>query len=270
MNGAVFAHVWHSNIRRVVVVTAALVVWGMFLPIIYNAYGSVIKNIFASGSIPPQFQQFAEFGGGDLFSLSGSVALGFIHPIAVALVLVVAVGFTSLAIAGERQRGTLEILLSRPISRRGLVVTLAAAGALFVGLAVAGLVAGALIGAAVTGQTSALGVAQLPLLWLNGALLFWAIGAVALLASASFDRLGQALGITLAFVFVSYFLDVLGSLWPDAKALQAYSVFSYLDPKAILSGFPDASDFAVLAVIVLGALMTTLIIFPRRDLAAPS
>ena len=270
MNRAVFAHVWHSNIRRVAVVTAALVIWGTFLPIIYNAYGSVIKNIFASGSIPPQFQQFAEFGGGDLFSLSGSVALGFIHPIAVALVLVVAVGFTSLAIAGERQRGTLEILLSRPISRRGLVVTLAVAGALFVGIAVAGLVAGALLGSTLTGQTAALGVGQLPLLWLNGALLFWAIGAVALLASASFDRLGQALGITLTFVFVSYFLDVLGSLWPDAKGLQLYSVFSYLDPKAILSGFPDASDFAVLAVIALAALVAALIIFPRRDLAAPS
>ncbi len=71
-------------------------------------------------------------------------------------------------------------------------------------------------------------------------------------------------------MFVSYFLDVLGSLWPDAKGLQPYSVFSYLDPKAILSGFPDARDFAVLAVVAGGALVAALVIFPRRDLAAPS
>ncbi len=49
MNRAVFAHVWRSNITRVIVVTVALTVWGTFLPIIYNAYGSVIKDIFASG-----------------------------------------------------------------------------------------------------------------------------------------------------------------------------------------------------------------------------
>jgi ABC-2 type transport system permease protein len=270
VNRAVFAHVWHANVGRVVVVTVALAVWGTFLPIIFDAYGEIIKEVFASGAIPPQFQQFAQFGGGDIFSLSGSVALGFIHPIAVGLVLVLAVGFTSLAIAGERQRGTLEVLLSRPISRRGLVITLALAGALFVGLAVAGLVAGTLIGTALTGQTAALGVGQLPLLWLNGSLLFWAIGAVSLLASASFDRLGQALGVTLAFVFVSYFLDVLGSLWPDAKGLQPYSLFSYLDPKAILAGFPDATDFAVLAAVTLAAVAAALVVFPRRDLAAPS
>jgi ABC-2 type transport system permease protein len=270
MNLAVFAHFWRANATRVLVVTLALALWGTFLPIIYNAYGSVIKDIFASGAVPPQFQQFAEFGGGDLFSLSGSVALGFIHPIAVGLMLVFAVGFTSVAIAGERQRGTLEVLLSRPISRRKLIVTLAGVGALFIGIAVAGLIAGTLFGTTLTGQTAALGVSQLPLLWLNGALLFWAIGAIALLASASFDRLGQALGVTLAFVFISYFLDVLGSLWPDAKGLQPYSVFSYLDPKAILSGFPDASDFAVLAVIAVAAIAAALVVFPRRDLAAPS
>ena len=49
------------------------------------------------------------------------MALGFIHPIAVGLNLVFAVGFAPAAIAGERQRGTLEVLLSRPISRRAAV-----------------------------------------------------------------------------------------------------------------------------------------------------
>ena len=71
-----------------------------------------------SGLIPPQF---AQFGGGDIFSLTGSVALGLVHPISVGLDLVFAVGFCAAAVAGERQRGTLEILLSRPLSRRSTV-----------------------------------------------------------------------------------------------------------------------------------------------------
>jgi ABC-2 type transport system permease protein len=267
MNRALFAHTWRANRARVLIVAVALAIWGTFLPIIYDSFGSTFKDIFASGALPPQF---AQFGGGDVFSLSGSIAIGFIHPIAVGLNLVFAVGFTTAAIAGERQRGTLEVLLSRPISRRVVYATLAVSGALFVGIAVLGSIVGSVIGASLTGRVSELGVSQLPLLWLNGALLYWAIGAIALLASASFDRLSQALGLTLAIVVVSYFLDVLGSLWPDAKGLQPYSLFHYLDPKTILAGIPHAGDVAVLLGVTVVAVVATLIVFPRRDLAAPS
>ncbi len=267
MNLALFAHAWRANRTRVLIVAVALAIWGTLLPIIYDSFGATFKDILASGAFPPQF---AQFGGGDIFSLTGSVAIGFIHPIAVGLNLVFAVGFTTAAIAGERQRGTLEILLSRPISRRVVYGTLAVAGALFVGIATLGSIAGSVIGSSLTGRTAELGVGQLPLLWLNGALLYWAIGAIALLASASFDRLSQALGLTIAIVVVSYFLDVLGSLWPDAKGLQPYSLFYYFDPKAILTGVPDGGDLVVLGAVTLLAVGATLIVFPRRDLAAPS
>jgi ABC-2 type transport system permease protein len=267
VNIALFAHTWRAYRTRALIVAVALAVWGTFLPIIFDSFGATFEDIFESGAFPPQF---AQFGGGDIFSLTGSVAIGFIHPIAVGLNLVFAVGFATAAIAGERQRGTLEVLLSRPISRRVVYATLALSGALFVGIAVLGSIVGSLIGASLTGRAAELGVGQLPLLWLNGALLYWAIGAIALLASASFDRLSPALGVTLAFVVASYFLDVLGSLWPDAKGLQQYSVFSYLDPKAILAGFPDAGDLIVLATVIVAAVVAALLVFPRRDLAAPS
>jgi hypothetical protein len=270
MNLALFIHTWRANRTRVLVVAVALAIWGTFLPIIYDSFGSTFQDIFDSGAFPPQLAQFAQFGGGDIFSLSGSVAIGFIHPIAVGLNLVFAVGFTTAAIAGERQRGTLEVLLSRPISRRVVYGTLAVSGALFVGIVILGSIIGSVIGASLTGRLAELGVSQLPLLWLNGALLYWAIGAIALLASASFDRLSPAIGLSLAFVLISYFLDVLGSLWPDAKGLQPYSLFHYLDPKAILAGFPDAGDFIVLGVVMVVAVVATLFVFPRRDLAAPS
>ena len=69
---------------------------------------------------------------------------------------------------------------------------------------------------------------------------------------------------------MSYFLEVLGSLWPDAKGLQPYSLFHYLDPKAVLAGEASPADFAVLAVVIALAVAAALVIFPRRDLAAPS
>ena len=247
--------------------TVALVVWGSILPIIFDSFGSQFQQMMDSGLIPPQF---AQFGGGDIFSLTGSVALGMVHPIAVGLNIVFAVGFCSAAIAGERQRGTLEILLARPLSRRTTYATLALAAALFIGVTTAAFIAGAILGSTATGRLDELGLSNVPLLWLNAWLLFGAFGAISLALSVSFDRLSPALGIGLAVVLVSYFLDVLGSLWPDAKGLQPYSLAHYLDPKAILNGDADPTDFVVLAVVLALAVAAALVIFPRRDLAAPS
>jgi ABC-2 type transport system permease protein len=267
MNLAYFAHLLRANRFRVLIVTAALVLWGALLPIIYDAFGQQFKDLMNSGLIPTQM---AQFGGGDIFSLTGSVALGFIHPFAVALNLVFSVGFAGAAIAGERQRGTLEVMLARPISRRRAYATALAAAALFVAVTVAGLTLGALAGTALTGRIDELGPGNLPVLWANAALLYLAFAAVALAASVSFDRLTPALGVALAFVLVSYFLEALGSLWPDAAFLQDYSLFHYLDARADLSGTPDARGFGILAAVIVAGVAYALIVFPRRDLSAPS
>ncbi|CAN5463138.1 hypothetical protein BH20CHL7_BH20CHL7_03070 [soil metagenome] len=267
MNLPLFGHVWRANRGRLLVVSLALMLWGTLLPIVFDAFGVQFQQLMDSGIFPPQF---AQFGGGDIFSLSGSVALGFIHPIAVGLLLVFAVGFAGAAVAGERQRGTLEVLLARPISRRVVYLTLAAAAGLFVAVTVAALTLGALLGAALTGRVAELGPGNLPLAWLNATLLFGTIAAVALAASVSFDRLTPALGASLAFVLVSYFLDVLGQLWPDAAGLQPLSVFHYLDARGALTGLPDPANFAVLAGVTAVAVVYALVVFPRRDLAAPS
>jgi ABC-2 type transport system permease protein len=267
MNLALLGHIWRANRLRLAVLTAALTFWGSLMPIIFDAFGAEFQEIMESGTFPTQFTQF---GGGDIFSLTGSVALGLVHPIAVGLNLVFATGFAATAVAGERQRGTLEVLLSRPISRRVVYATIAVAGAAFIAITVAGLIGGAWLGSAITGRTAELGVVNLPLLWLNVSLLYWALGAIGLLASVSFDRVSPALSLTLAVVVVSYFFDVLGSLWPDAKGLQPFSLFHYVDPKSVLAGFPDRGDFVLLAAVMVAAAVAALAIFPRRDLAAPS
>lgn len=267
MSAAYFGHLWRANRWRLAIVALALAVWGAILPIVFDAFGAQFEDLMESGAIP---SQFAQFGGGDIFSLAGSVSLGFMHPIAVGLGLVFAVGFAGAAIAGERQRGTLEVLLARPVSRRRIYLTALIASALFVAVTVAALSLGALAGAAIVGRVAELGPGNLPILWLNASLLFWAFAAVSLAASVSFDRLTPAIGLSLAFVLVSYFLDVIGELWPDAAFLQPYSLFHYLDARAALAGLPDPANFVVLAGVIATAVAYALIVFPRRDLAAPS
>jgi ABC-2 type transport system permease protein len=267
VNGALFRHTWRSQRTKLAVVSTALAVWGLFLPIIYARFGSQFRAVMDSGLFP---EQFAKFGGGDIFSLPGSLALSFIHPIAIILISVFSVGFSAGAIAGERQRGTLEVALARPISRRALYLTLLAAACGFVAVAVAALLVGGITGSVFAGVSGELAIRYLPLLWLNGVLLFCSFVAVGLAASASFDRLPPAMGMTIGFVVIMYFCHVLGTLWPDAEFLQPYSLFHYLEPKAILVGAGSLLDQAVLAAVIVVATAWALVVFPRRDLAAPS
>jgi ABC-type transport system involved in multi-copper enzyme maturation permease subunit len=252
---------------KLAIVSIALAVWGFVPPIIYKEYGSRFAGLVESGLLP---EEFARFGGGDVFSLPGSIALELIHPIAIILTSVFAVGFSASAIAGERQRGTLEVALARPISRRALYLTLLAASFAFVAISIAALLAGGVTGATFAGVVNELAFRNLPLLWLNSVLLFGAFAAVALAASASFDRLTPAVGTTMGVVIVSYMLEVLGSLWPAAEWLQPYSLFHYLKAKAILTGTFAPVDLAILLSVILLATAWALVVFPRRDLAAPS
>jgi ABC-2 type transport system permease protein len=244
-----------------------MLAWSSFLPVIYQSFGQQMRVLVDTGIIP---RQLTNFGGGDVFSLSGSIAVGYIHPIAIILTSVFAIGFGASAIAGERQRGTLEVLLARPLSRRTVYVTILVAALGFIGLVLVAAQLGTLLGSAIVGVTGELHAERLPILWLNGMLLWGAIAAIAVAASVSFDRLTPALGLTVAIVVVSYFLYVLSSLWPDAKGLEPYSMFNYLRSRDILNGSVDGSSFALLAVIAAVAIAVALVVFPRRDLAAPS
>lgn len=267
MSWRLFLRTWRAQRVKLLLVAIALVIWGSLMPIVFEAFKEQIDLLLGSGAIP---QQFVQFGGGDLFTLPGTIALGFIHPIAVALGLVFALGFAVNAVAGERQRGTLEVLLARPLSRRRLYLTLLVATLLFVAVAMAAQVLGTFIGATLAGALAELQPERLAVMWLNGVLVFMAIGAVALAASVSFDRLTPALGLSLAFILVSYFLEIIGSLWIDARGLQPYSLFHYLDPKGALTGTMTAADWLVPLAVFAAGFVAALVVFPRRDLAAPS
>lgn len=267
MNRPLFLRTTGSLRIRLIVCAVALLFWGAVLPLVYSAFGKTLKDAFANN---PLLSQVAQFGGGDIFSLSGTIALGFIHPITLLLMGIFAVGFPVAAIAGERQRGTLEVLLARPISRHTLYVTLFVAGALMLALLMAMELIGGFVSATLTGVSNELVPGNIVLLWLNGWLLFVAIMAVAFAASVSFDRLGPALGVTLAFTVVSYFLYVLGSLWPDAAWIQTYSVFNLVQAKHVLTSGLIPGDIGVLLAVAAIAVAYAWFAFPRRDLAAPS
>jgi ABC-type transport system involved in multi-copper enzyme maturation permease subunit len=209
------------------------------------------------------------FGSGSLLTLPGAITIGFQHPLALAFLGLFAVGTTTSAIAGERERGTLEVLLARPLSRRGLYLTVAGAVVLLLAIELVAILGGQAVGIVVQNLTGDIDLGRMPLVFANGLLLWCAFAAFGLAASVSFDRIGPALGLTLAFLLVNYFLEILGSLWTDVAWSQEYSLFHHFQPTELLTGETDPIDFMILGAAVLLPVIYALIVFPRRDLAAP-
>jgi ABC-2 type transport system permease protein len=252
---------------RLAVVIVAGIAWGALIPVIYEQFSDVIRDLANSGAFP---QEMLNIGSGSLFTLPGSITLGLQHPLAIAMIGIFAVGASSMAVAGERARGTLEVLLARPISRTTLYASILAALLLIVLVVLAAILGGMVGSASVVGLVDELDLGQLPLVLLNGFGLWAAFTTFGLAMSVSFDRPGPAMGLTLAWLLINYFLEILGSLWTDAAWTQEYSLLHHFDPGAILLGDLDPLDLVIVYAAALIPVVYALLVFPKRDLAAPA
>lgn len=267
MSSRLLVQTWRWQLSKLLVLVPLAVAWGWLMPFFYAQFSDVMREMAAGN---PLFEQLSNFGSGNLFTVAGALTLGFQHPIAISLVAVVAVGATSYAIAGERQRGTLELLLARPITRGTLVVTLAVALVAATALVVLAHLSGMILGVYMQGLEGELEMGQLPLVAANGALLWTAFATFGIGASATFDRPGPAVGLALGYLVLNYFLEVLGSFWTDVAWTQEYSLFHHFQPVELFAGRGDPFDFALLAAASLIPMAYALWVFRRRDLPAPA
>ena len=267
MNGRLLAQTLRWQRVRLVVVVLAGIGWGTLIPVIYGAFSDAMRDLANSGAIP---SELLNFGSGSLFTLPGAITLGLQHPLAIAMVAIFAIGASSTAVAGERARGTLEVLLARPISRTTLYVSILVALLLAVLIVLVAILGGMVGGSIAQGISDELDLAQMPLVVLNGFLLWAAFTTFGMAASVSFDRPGPAIGLSVAYLLVNYFLEILGSLWTDVAWSQEYSLFHHFDPGAILTGDLRATDLLIVGVAAVVPIVYAVIVFPRRDLAAPS
>lgn len=267
MNGPLFAQTLVWQRLRWIIVSITIFGWGILIPVVYAAFSDVVRDLANSGAFP---EELLSFGSGSLFTLPGAVTLGTQHPLVLAMLGIFAVGATSTAIAGERQRGTLEVLLSRPISRTTVYASITAGLLLVVACVLFTFLAGFVVGAAIQGVLDELPIEHMPMVLLNGLLLWGAFATFGLAASVSFDRPGPAIGLTLTYLIANYFFEILGSLWQEAEWTQEFSLFHHFQPAEILAGALDPIDLVILGAVFVLPIVYALVVFPRRDLAAPA
>ncbi len=180
------------------------------------------------------------------------------------LFLVYAIGRGSDLIAGEEERGQLELVLATPLTRRA--AALQKALALGAGLLVLGLVLFATLLVADLAVGLDLSLVRLAAEVASLVLLAAACGALALAAGALRGRRGLAIAVATAVAAGAYVLDLVSKLVEGARPLRWASLFSYYDGSpAILHG-PDWAGLAVLAGVAVALVGVAVAAFDRRDL----
>lgn len=252
----------------------SLVWWGLGLvatTAMYAAfYPSIVDNAATlteyMESLPEAFREAFLGADADFVSPGGYLnteLFGFFGPL---LLLVFAIGAGARATAGEEERGSLDLLLSTPVSRRRVIADKALAmtigavllsAVLWIAIALLGppfdLTPGlGNVGAAVTMQL----------------LLALAFGMLALAVGARSGRRSLAIGVTSGLAGASYVLDVLAPSVDEIAWLQKLSPFYYYDHNVPVKNGIEIVDAGLLLAIAVVAFVVALIAFERRDLAA--
>ena len=183
------------------------------------------------------------------------------------LLLIAAIGAAARATAGEEERGTLELLLANPISRRRLVLDkLAALAAELVLLALV-LWLALVVGVETIGMD--VSVAHLAAAAAAAALFAFLYGAIALLLGAVTGRHAVATGIAAAGAVAAYLLSSLAELVDALRPLRVVSPFYHYAAGDYLRTGIAVDHTVCLLLLVAATCVAAVIAFERRDLATP-
>jgi ABC-2 type transport system permease protein len=231
------------------------------------------------------------------------LAVGYLHPLIQFIFCIWAIGRASGAIAGEIDKGTMELLLAQPMARSKIIlahflvdltVIPLLAFALFLGTVLGTVSAGPFtideshfkmfsITIPLAAQTLEVHPNQLaPSMWNIGALLFALSGITMWISSAGRFR-NRVIGIAVLITLIQFLINVIGQLWEPLSFLRPFTVFYYYQPQQLSlhhdwtvnpgnawgGSFMEVNVVLVLCFVgILGYLMAWRI-FTRRDIPAP-
>ena len=190
------------------------------------------------------------------------------HPIVLALIWTHEITFCTRFPAGETDRGTIDVLLSLPVSR-GRIYLAETFGWAITGLGVLAIgLAGYWIGARFVEPASRLGGRELGLILVNLAGLYVAVGGGAMMVSAMSARRGRAIGVVFGVLLASFLWTFLGPFWAPARTTAFLSVLEYYRPaEIVMRGTIAWRDPLVLLIVGLVGWAIGLVMVRRRDIA---
>jgi ABC-2 type transport system permease protein len=208
--------------------------------------------------------------GGEILEVSnitGFIAIGYQHPLVLALYMIFAVCVPTGLLAGHVQSGTMELILSRSVTRDQVYVCACILTLIGMLALVIVMFFGTVVGINVCSFEQEISLWPFFRAAIVGGLLSGTAAGVSLLAGATFRNRGRAVGLAMGFFIINYFIDLIAQWWPRAKFLGPSSMFYYVDPPRILSGTTwPIRDMCVLSSLLVITVIAGGIIWHRRDL----
>jgi ABC-2 type transport system permease protein len=214
---------------------------------------------------PPRAVEALLGGSVDFLHPSGWVAAGMSHLLTLSLFTAAALMIASGAVATEVERGTIDLVLTRPVRRSSFLAGKAFASLVAVTFVEAMGFASALIARMTIDKVDEVSVAELARVFLGSWLLFCGIAMVALLISARSSLRGRALGAGVGMVVVSFFINFAALLIDELYGLRFLSPFHYFRASEVMMGDALAALW-VLVVLAVVAAGTAIVAFAGRDI----
>jgi ABC-2 type transport system permease protein len=236
--------------------------------ILFQGPGRIVQAIMGGDNI-----DFAKAM--DLFSVS------YVHPLTQTILCIWAIGRASAAIAGEIDKGTMELLLAQPIRRSQLIFAHFLVDLIVIPLLCLVLWVGTWLGSWMLGliDHSQEGMRVYP--WrfgpslFNMGLLVWAVSGMTMWISSAGRFRGRVLGTAIVLTLLQFLINVFGQLWPPGQSLRYFTVFYYFQPQPIIlhaDWYQDGMNWLRMAVLLIVGTLGYLLAwrtFCRRDIPAP-
>ncbi len=231
-----------------------------FYPTIGEEYASMIETF------PPEL--LAIFGGSEVpfSSLGGYFQTEYLGMMWMLIVSAAVIIYAARAFAGEIAAGTMELVLSQPVSRVKVAITRVAVLIVYAAL----LSAASFVPLEVFGPTYDINLGWDIALTLMafGALFILAVGGFAMLLSAMFRGGGRPGAIAAGLLGTLWIADVLSGASELAEALDPVNIVGYWQPGLIINGDAVAAEawwlYGAIAVV---SLIASVVLFARRDVA---
>jgi len=203
----------------------------------------------------------------DISSTTGFIAIGYQHPLVLTSYMIFAVCVPTGLLAGHVQSGTMELILSRSVTKNQVYICTCILTLVGMLALVAVMFLGIVVGINICSFDQEVSLWPFFRAAIVGGLLSGSAAGVSLLGAASFRTRGRAVGLAMSFFIVSYFIDLIAEWWPRAKFLGPSSIFYYVDPPKILLGTAwPIRDMCVLGSVLIVTVIAGGIIWNRRDL----
>lgn len=199
-------------------------------------------------------------------NITGLIAIGYNHPLVSILFMLYTVGVPTSLLAGEVQKGYMELILSRSATKTqvyicaGLITILGMLGLDIV------MFLGTVTGTHIYKFSESVSLYPFVMLTVTGGIMSAAVSGISMLAAASFQFF-HAIGVTVAYLVLNYFVSLVAELWPRIKWMEPYSIFYYLNENTILGRqIWPVGDMCILAAILVVTALLGAVIWFRRDL----